>query len=524
MKYRNYFSLILIILSLLLILPVQAKGSITVASKEFPESRLLGEMLAILIENNTDLEVERRHGLGGTTIIFEALRSGSVDLYAEYTGTAMQVVLQDKNILTDPDVVFKQVKKAFHEKYNLEWFEPFGFNNTYAIAMKKEHAKELGISKISDIKKLGKKVQFGVSHEFAARLDGFPGLIKHYQFDFDKEQLKSLQHGLAYRALKEDKIDVTDAYSTDGKLEKYDLMLLEDDLHFFPPYYAAPVIKKETLKKYPKIRGLLEKLEGKIDDKTMIDLNYRVEEKGESFEHVAADFLNGLGLTKVDLDHVSQGHATNSFWGYLTTNKQKLLDLTLDHLKLTGISVFIAILIGLPLGVLISRIPKLATPILGSAGVMQTVPSLALLGFMVPFFGIGSKPAIIALTLYALLPIIRNTYTGLNEVSPALVEAGRGMGLTNRQILFLVELPLAVPIIMAGVRTATVIAIGTATLASFIGAGGLGEPIITGITLLNMYMILSGVIASAALAIIVDNLLGLLEKWATPNTGKQPGH
>jgi osmoprotectant transport system permease protein len=187
-----------------------------------------------------------------------------------------------------------------------------------------------------------------------------------------------------------------------------------------------------------------------------------------------------------------------------------------EHILLSGIAMVIAIIISVPLGVLLTRYKKLAEPVIGVAAIIQTIPSLALLGFMLPIFGIGKVPAIIALTLYSLLPILRNTYTGILGVDPAIVDAGKGMGMTSRQILFMVELPLTLPIIMAGIRTATVLTIGVAALATFIGAGGLGDLIDRGLRVADKNLILTGAIPAAILAIIFDLVLRKLEDKVTP--------
>jgi osmoprotectant transport system permease protein len=187
-----------------------------------------------------------------------------------------------------------------------------------------------------------------------------------------------------------------------------------------------------------------------------------------------------------------------------------------EHIFLAGIAMMIAIAIAVPLGIILTRYKKLAEPIIGVTAIIQTVPSLALLGFMLPIFGIGKVPAIIALTLYALLPILRNTYTGILGVDPALVDAGKGMGMTSRQILFMVELPLTLPILMAGVRTATVLTIGVAALATFIGAGGLGDLITRGLNVMDKNLILAGAIPAAILAIVFDFALKKLEDKVTP--------
>ena len=205
-----------------------------------------------------------------------------------------------------------------------------------------------------------------------------------------------------------------------------------------------------------------------------------------------------------------------SFINFLQDRGDEMLSLTVEHLYLTGIAMGLAILIGVLLGILLTRFRWLATPTLGAANVIQTVPSLAILGFMIPLFGIGATPAIVALFLYALLPIIRNTYTGIIGVDPATIEAAVGVGMTQRQVLRLVRLPLALSVIMAGIRTSTVICVGIATLCAFIGAGGLGEFIFSGISMVNANMILGGAIPSALLALSLDFALGQVEKRLTP--------
>jgi len=207
-------------------------------------------------------------------------------------------------------------------------------------------------------------------------------------------------------------------------------------------------------------------------------------------------------------------------WQFMLQNRSEILELTLEHLWLVGISTVLAVLIGIPLGILITRWPALNKPVLGSANIIQTIPSLALFGFLLPAPWIGARAdrlAILALTLYALLPLIRNTYAGIKGVDPAVVEAGRGMGLTDRQLLLQVELPLALGVIIAGVRVATVISVGLATIAAAIGAGGLGEYIFRGLAMVNNSVILAGAIPAAAMALLADVSLGWLEKRLSPH-------
>jgi osmoprotectant transport system permease protein len=204
---------------------------------------------------------------------------------------------------------------------------------------------------------------------------------------------------------------------------------------------------------------------------------------------------------------------------YLMRNQREFLELTLEHLLLVGISTGLALLLGVPLGILLTRRPKLSTPVLGLANVFQTVPSLALFGILIPIpliGGIGARTAIVALVLYALLPIIRNTYAGIEGIDPAIKEAGRGMGMTDRQLLFMVEIPLAFGVILAGIRVATVIGVGVATIAAAIGAGGLGVFIFRGVAMVNNTLILAGAIPAALIALGADFLLGLLERRFAP--------
>jgi osmoprotectant transport system permease protein len=209
-----------------------------------------------------------------------------------------------------------------------------------------------------------------------------------------------------------------------------------------------------------------------------------------------------------------------NLWQFMLQNRAEVLELTFEHLWLVGVSTLLAVLVGIPLGILITRWPALNKPVLGGANIIQTIPSLALFGFLLPAPWIGARAdrlAILALALYALLPLIRNTYVGIQSVDPAVVEAGRGMGLTDRQLLFQVELPLALGVIIAGVRVATVISVGLATIAAAIGAGGLGEYIFRGLAMVNNQVILAGAIPAAAMALLADVSLGWLEKRLSPH-------
>ena len=491
---------------------------VVVGSKFDVENRLLGEILAQLIEAHTPIPVERRLGLGGTAVVFSAIQSGEVDIYPEYTGTGWAVQLGLSEPVREPLRAYLRVAREFRQRWNLVWLQPFGFENSYELAMRGPTAERMGIRSISDLIAHQDEIRAGLSHEFLNREDGYPGLAAAYGLDLPN--LNGLEHGLAYEAIISDRVDVIDTWTTDGKLLEYDIRVLEDDLGFFPPYDAAPVIRAETLERHPELEALLGVLAFRIDDRRMQALNYRVEEVGGEYGEVAREFLASEELLDPSVRGRTDGGdvAADGFLGFLWSRQSDTLGYLLEHLSLTAIAVSLAILLSVPLGILLTRWEPVAAPVIGAIGVIQTIPSLALLAFMIPFpfLGLGARSAITALFLYALLPIVRNTYTGIREVDAELLDAGRGMGLSPGQILFRVELPLAMRTIMAGVRTSTVISIGVATLAAFIGAGGLGDPIVTGLQLNDTYLILSGALPAALLAILVDLLLGRVERRLIP--------
>ena len=489
----------------------QESKHITVGSKAFAESRILAEMLAILAEDQ-GLRVERRSGLGGTLICWNALIAGEIDAYPEYGGTAWAVILKEKGRPRGELETFVRVRARCLREHAVRWLAPFGFDNGYAIAMRPERARELGISKLSDLERHAASLNAGVSLEFLKREDGWPGLVKAY--GIGKLEVRGLEHGLSYPALMAGEIDLLDAYATDGKLERYKLTVLEDDRRFFPPYHAAPAVREATLRKYPKLETSWLRLAYRIDDATMRSLNYAVEVDKRDFAAVAREYLQSQGLLASGAKRGSQSQDLRAQGFVALLVSRPTLGRVAEHIGLTLAAVLLACLIAIPLGIACSRRRRLATFVLGFAGIVQTIPSLALLAFLIPIpvFGLGVRSAIFALFLYALLPIVRNTFTGIRGVRPELVDAARGLGLTDRQLLQHVELPLASRTILAGIRTATVISIGVATLAAFIGAGGLGEPILTGLQLADPALILSGALPAAALALGADFVLGRFER------------
>ena len=494
-----------------------ASGRVQIAAKNFTEGRLLAEILAQLIEQHTDLEVERRYNLGGTTVLFTALKSGEIDMYVEYTGTAWTVMLEDPEKIQSPLRAFLTVRHEFETRWDLHWLDPFGFSNSYALGMAESRAQELGIERISDLRPHLSTLRLGFSYEFLEREDGFPGLAKAY--DFADHEPRGMEHGLAYQALAQGEIDVVDTYTTDGKLGAYSVRVLEDDARFFPPYDAAPLVRGELLRSHPELRPLLHRLAFTLDAQRMSGLNHAVENEGQDFDAVAARFLAEENLLVADTEATADAPAGDGLLALMWDRRSEITRLAGEHLGLTGLAVLLAILFAVPTGLWLTRHERWAGFVIGTTGVIQTIPSLALLAFMIPIpgLGLGTNSAVVALFLYALLPIVRNTYAGIREVDPDLIEAARGMGLRDLQILRLVELPLATRTIMAGIRTSTVISIGVATLAAFVGAGGLGHLIITGLQLNDTRLILSGALPAALLALLFDMLLGRLEHRLAPS-------
>ena len=505
--------------------PAAAAQDIVVASKNFTENRLLGEIVTQLIEAHTDLDVEHASSLGGTKVCWDALLAGEVDLYVDYTGTGWSIILKEPGRIADPLQAFLHVQWSYEDAFDVEWLAPFGLNNTYALALGSGKARELNATRISDLAGHASDLKVGFSIEFMNREDGWPGLRRHYA-GLDLEP-RSMEHGLAYEALARGEIDLVDAYSTDGKLLRYDVVVLEDDLGFFPPYNAAPVARGETMRAHPELRPLLRRLAFSIDDRKAMELNGRIEIGGESFEAVARSFLSDLGLLEPadeEVAPVTPRHE-RGLLSALWSDRDRLWKLVGEHLLLVSIAVAIAAVLAVPLGILITRHPVLRQPLLGGASVLQTIPSLALLAFLIaiPWLGLGAVSAVVALVLYAVLPILRNTFAGLSSVDAELIDAARGLGLTPRQVLLRIQLPLATRTILAGLRTAAVISVGVATLAAFIGAGGLGQPIVEGLYLNDTSLVLSGAIPAALLALGVDAFLGLIERTLTPRGLRQDG-
>jgi len=497
--------------------PSVSQRPIVVASKPFGESYVLAEMFSQLLESR-GMRVDRRPGLGATEIAFRALRTGAIDVYPEYTGTGLLAILGEPP-RGDAASVFQRVSSEFRARYGVRWLAPLGFQNSYAIAVRKATADSLHLRTLTDLARASGRIRAGLTADFVGRADGLPGLQRAYGLRF--AAVRVLGPAVKYQALAAGQVDVIDGYSTDGLIARYDLVVLEDDKHFFPPYEASAVVSKRLVSDVPDALIALGELSGRLDESRMRALNKRVEVDGTPVNVVAREGLASLGLSTHAASPggaAPSGAVTRSgFVQYLLDQRSALARLALRHIELVTISLLIAIAIALPLGLALERMAAGgAEAFIRSVGVLQTLPGIALLAFMIPLFGIGVVPALVALVLYSLYPIVRNTYTGVRDADAAAVSAAHALGMTDVQILRDVRLPLAMPVIMAGVRTAAVIDVGTATLAAFIGAGGLGEPIVAGLALSDTRMILSGAIPAALLAIAVDAGLAIVERWTRP--------
>jgi len=466
---------------LLLAVPQAGAEPIRVGSKRFTESYILGEILAQAAGG------EHRAGLGNTAILVEALKSGAIDVYPEYTGTIAREVLKTEERL---DLAGLDERLKFQ---NLAAGYPLGFANSYAIGTRRQVAEKLALKTVSGLA-AHPGLRFGLSHEFLGRRDGWPGLRAAYALP---QSPRGLDHGLAYEALAAGQIDVIDLYTTDAKIARYDIAVLRDDRAFFPPYDAVLLYRADAEQRFARAFSAFGQI--RIDEATMIRLNARAELDRVAFADVAREFLG------------AKAQAGGGLWAALfAPDFGRLLA---QHLGLVFGSLAGAVLAGIPLGVLAARVRWMAQPVLALTGLAQTVPSLALLAFLIPLTGtIGVWPALLALFVYALLPITRNTHAGLTQVPRGLKQAGTALGLVSKQVLFKIELPLALPTIMAGVKTSAVINVGTATIAAFIGAGGFGERISQGLALNDHTVLLAGALPAAALALAVHAAFELAER------------
>jgi osmoprotectant transport system permease protein len=479
-----------------------ARPTVTVGSKAFAESWVLGDALAALARQSGTVDVEHRKNLGGTEIVYQALQSGGIDIYAEYTGTIAEVLMKSggrPSLAQMRDVLKTQ---------GIGMSDPLGFNDGYALAVTPAAQSKYGLSTLSDLAR-HPTLRLALSHEFIGRKDGYPGLARAYALPFTN--VRGIQHDLGYSALATGQADVMDIYTTDAQIAKLNLKVLKDDKGFFPRYDAVLLYRLDLPRRAPAAFAAMQRLVGHVDEASMIRANAMVVLQKKSSEEAAASLLkDALGQTAgtVRPASVARDIARN----------------TVTHIELVAVSLLAAILVGVPLGILATRSRLLAGLTLSGAGLLQTIPSLALLAFLVALFHrIGILPSLVALFLYSLLPIVRNTYTGLAGLPPNLSEAAEALGLPPMARLLRVRLPLASPAIMAGIKTSAVINVGTATLAALIGAGGLGNPILQGIALRDNGLILQGAVPVAILALVAQAGFDLLDRAVIPRGLRLPG-
>ena len=479
-------------------------GALIVGSKRFTESYILGEILRQTAAAAGP--AEHRQGLGNTAVVLAALKAGAIDVYPEYLGTIDAEILGHR-APSSREVIAKELAAQ-----GLGLGVPLGFSNGYALAMPADEAERLHITKISDLAD-HPDVVLGLSHEFLGRQDGWPGLSKRYGL---AAKPVGIDHGLSYDAMASGKIAVTDIYTTDAQIAPRHLRVLADDKDYFPHYDAVLLYRLDAATRHPAQWQALQALAGRIPAAAMIAMNGHAELRHESFADIAKDFVSGhLDATAPAADEPRDGHTGQRFLTRLFA--ADLAPLLGQHLLLVAVAVFCATLLGVPLGAAAAAYPRSEGPVMATVGVLQTIPSLALLAILIPLMGrIGTGPALVALTLYALLPIARNTATGLLGVPAGLREAGTALGLTPAQRWRAIDVRLALPTIMAGIGTAAVITVGTATIAAFVGAGGLGDRIVSGLALNDHAMLLAGAVPAAALALAVQGLFALIERMVTP--------
>lgn len=531
-------------------------AELRVGSKRFTESYILAQIMAQSVQA-TGAAVQVRQGLGNTAIVYEALRSGQIDVYAEYTGTIAQEIVKDPSHTSLADL-----QQAL-APLGLAVGVPLGFNDGYALAMRRAQAEQLGIRRLSDLAQ-HPNLRFGLSNEFLGRADGWKGLATRYQL---RAQPTGLDHGLAYGVMAQQQIDVMDIYTTDAKIDALGLLVLEDDLQYFPRYDAVLLFRQDLPRQQPQAWAALQQLQGRISEAQMIHMNAQAELQSMPFDVIARQFLAAVQVQSAEaaskvgavsavgqaatgagseaatgaVAGVPEGgaaagvgsaatpsapvvpvvapHLLQRFWQRLWA--PDLWTLTGQHLLLVLVAVGAATVMAVPAGVLLFPHAKLRALAVGAAGVVQTIPSLALLAVLIAWLGvIGRVPALLALTAYSILPILSNTCAGLAEVAPGLRLAGSALGMTPVQRMRWVELPIAMPTVVAGIRTACAIAIGTATIAAFIGAGGLGERIVTGLALNDSALMLAGAVPAAVLALASELCFELLERYLRRARGR----
>jgi len=499
-------SALLITLALLTGAPQQGR-TITIGSKMFTESVILGDMAALLAQ---DRGFEHKHlsDLGGTRFLWTALLHGQIDAYPDYTGTIVQELLQDDSLKT-----LDQIRTAL-KPYGIGVTQRLGFVNGYGLALMPATAKKYNLKTISDLRE-HPRLRMGYGNEFMQRPEGWPTLSKAYRLQ-PETKVQGMDHSLAYQALKSGDLDIVDVYTTDAQIEEYNLVVLEDDLNHFPVYDAVFLYREDLKQQAPDFLEALVMLEGNITEKQMQRLNLAVDKDDREEEIVAAKFLAATLSVQTPQASASSG-------GVVLRVAQRVFQRTLEHLWLVVWSLGLAIFVAVPLGVLAAKLPTFwQYMIVGVVEVIQTIPGLALLVLLASLLGalylppLGTVPAIIALFLYSLLPVMRNTIAGIKGIPSSLTESAEVLGLSPGARLRLVELPMASPLILAGIKTTAVINVGYAALGGLIAAGGYGQTIMSGLRKMSVPLMLEGAIPAALLALAVKGLFELSERFLVP--------
>jgi osmoprotectant transport system permease protein len=478
LNVRRRWAAVLLLLAAAYPAAAFAADAIVIGGKIFTESYVLGEIAAQSIEASSTVPVTRKLGMGSTGILFEALKSGAIDVYPDYTGTLAEAILKKPDLKS-----LDEIRDALGAM-GLTISDSLGFNDTYALAVTEKFGEQHGLHTIGDLIPIESGVKAAFSYEFMDRKDGYPGLVDNYHLNFNPQKVNRMEHSLSFQAIGQNAVDLIDVYSTDAKIKKLNLRVLRDDHNYFPVYQAVWVARKSFVDKHPREWQALLGLEGRISEQAMLDMNAQADSES----------------------------LTNKIWHR-----------TREHLWLVGVSLLFSVLVGIPLGVAAVRFHAAGQAILLSSALIQTVPSLALLCFLIPVFGVGTKPALAALCLYSLLPVVLNTFTGIRAVNPIHLENARAFGLNRRQVLFRVVLPLASPTLLAGIKTATIVSIGTATLAALVGAGGYGAPIVSGLALNDVPTILTGAIPAALMALVAHGLFEVLGVLLIPEGLRKRG-
>ena len=469
-----------------------ADRPVVVGSKKFTESVILGEIAKGLAEDAGTSAVHQSE-LGGTAILFNALKLGEIDIYPEYSGTIMQEILVKLELTSE-----QEMRDALAE-FGIHATKPLGFNNTYAMGMKHDAATRLNVETISNLRQ-HPNLRLGFTSEFMDRGDGWPALRKRY--GLPQKDVRGLDHDLALRALNEGDIDLTDLYSTDAEIAYYGFKVLEDDLSFFPRYEALFLYRTDLETRAPEVVKSLHRIAGTIDEIRMIQMNRQAKIDHETEAVVAAEYLRQQFDVSVEIEQET----------WVEFHYRHLR----QHLTLVISSMLPAIVVAIPAGILAAKVARVGQVILAGVGIIQTIPAIALLVLLLHPFGIGAKPAIVALFLYALLPIVRNTHAGFGQIDLSLRESAEALGMSTWFKLWKMELPLASRTILAGIKTAAVINVGFATLGGFIGAGGYGQPIFTGLRRDDMGLIMHAAVAVALLALLVQAIFEWAERAAVP--------